>query len=495
MAALRLPPPATRRANAPPCAHHHAGVPLGLMLMDRAYVRATHAGHPPCGGMGLRTDASCSTVILRSDFLLSPPANGGSSSTTEPGSDEHRRRGPASGPAGRPPARSRPRPCGPSGRPGGARAPGRPASARVTVAVDVEEVLRRARRRARPGPVAHGDRLTTPVSPTCVTHAGYPCSSPAEEEGPAMSALLLLTSALQPSAEVLPGLALLSHTVKILPAQGSALLDAPEADLLLVDGRQDLAAARDLCRLIRTTGADVPVLLVVTEGGLAVVAHDWGMDDVVLHTCGPAELEARIRLAIGRLAAPARGRRPRGPRDPPRRGRRSTRRPTPPSVGGRAARPDLQGVRAPQVPRPAPRPGLQPRAAARRRCGATTTSAAPAPSTSTYAACAPSSAPSTSTSSARSATSATASCCRPDKDARRAAQRRRGATRRRLTPVDDARVGAWTQVAEVIVADAARGGRRRRPLDEAARLALRRPARHASLVDATTASRSCTTAT
>jgi len=118
-----------------------------------------------------------------------------------------------------------------------------------------------------------------------------------------MSALLLLTSALQPSAEVLPGLALLGHQVRILPAEGSALLDAPEADLILVDGRQDLAGARDLCRLIRTTGADVPVLLVVTEGGLAVVRHDWGMDDVVLHTSGPAEIEARIRLAVGRLAA------------------------------------------------------------------------------------------------------------------------------------------------------------------------------------------------
>src|SRR5690606_3450343 len=35
----------------------------------------------------------------------------------------------------------------------------------------------------------------------------------------------------------------------------------------------------------------------------AVVNHDWGMDDVVLHTCGPAELEARIKLAIGPLAA------------------------------------------------------------------------------------------------------------------------------------------------------------------------------------------------
>ncbi len=118
-----------------------------------------------------------------------------------------------------------------------------------------------------------------------------------------MGTLLLLTGALQPSAEVLPALALLGHTVKILPAEGSALLEAPDSDLVLVDGRQELAHARDLCRLIRTTGSDVPVLLVITEGGLAVVTHDWAMDDVVLHTCGPAELEGRIRLAIGRLAA------------------------------------------------------------------------------------------------------------------------------------------------------------------------------------------------
>ena len=118
-----------------------------------------------------------------------------------------------------------------------------------------------------------------------------------------MSTLLLLTSALQSSAEVLPGLALLGHSVKILPAEGSALLEAPDSDLVLVDGRQELAHARDLCRLIRTTGSDVPVLLIVTEGGLAVVAIDWAMDDVVLHSCGPAELDARIRLAIGRLKA------------------------------------------------------------------------------------------------------------------------------------------------------------------------------------------------
>lgn len=115
-----------------------------------------------------------------------------------------------------------------------------------------------------------------------------------------MSTLLLLTSTMQPSATVLPALALLPHQVKILPAEGSALVDAPQVDAVLVDARSDLAHARDLCRLIRATGTDAPVLVVLTEGGFAVVAADWGADDVVLDTCGPAEVEARLRLAVGR---------------------------------------------------------------------------------------------------------------------------------------------------------------------------------------------------
>jgi len=117
-----------------------------------------------------------------------------------------------------------------------------------------------------------------------------------------MSTVLLLTGALQPSAEVLPGLALLPHQVRILPAEGSALLDAPESDVVLVDGRRDLAHVRDLCRLIRTTGSAEPLLLIVTEGGLSAVAADWGVDDVLLETAGPAEIDARLRLAVGRVA-------------------------------------------------------------------------------------------------------------------------------------------------------------------------------------------------
>jgi DNA-binding response OmpR family regulator len=116
-----------------------------------------------------------------------------------------------------------------------------------------------------------------------------------------MSTLLLLTNTPQPSAEVLPALTLLPHTVRILPAEPSALVHSPTCDAVLVDGRRDLAQAREFTRLMRTTGTDVPLILVVGEGGMAVVTEDWGADDVLLDTAGPVEVDARLRLAAGRL--------------------------------------------------------------------------------------------------------------------------------------------------------------------------------------------------
>lgn len=116
-----------------------------------------------------------------------------------------------------------------------------------------------------------------------------------------MSSLLLLTDALAPTAEVLPALGLLQHQVRVLPADGAALLDAPRVDAVLVDGRRDLPRVRSLCRVIRTTGIDVPVILILTEGGLAAITAEWGVDDVLLDSAGPAEVEARLRIGIGRL--------------------------------------------------------------------------------------------------------------------------------------------------------------------------------------------------
>ena len=74
---------------------------------------------------------------------------------------------------------------------------------------------------------------------------------------------------------------------------------------IMVDGRRELAQSRGLTRLIRTTGVDVPLILITTEGGLAAVTADWGIDDVLLDNAGPAEVEARLRLTAGRLDATA----------------------------------------------------------------------------------------------------------------------------------------------------------------------------------------------
>ncbi len=116
-----------------------------------------------------------------------------------------------------------------------------------------------------------------------------------------MSSVLLMTDAVEPSDHVLPALGLLSHQVRVLPAEAAALLDAPTSDLIFIDGRRDLPAIRSLCRVLAATGTDVPLLLIVAEGGLAAISADWGVDDIVLDTAGPGEVEARIRLALGKL--------------------------------------------------------------------------------------------------------------------------------------------------------------------------------------------------
>ncbi|MCY7365276.1 MAG: response regulator transcription factor [Frankiaceae bacterium] len=120
-----------------------------------------------------------------------------------------------------------------------------------------------------------------------------------------MATLLLLTNAMTPSSEVLPALALLGHSVRVAPAEVSALLTAPQSDAVLVDARRDLAGARSLCRLLRTTGVTAPLFVVLTEGGLVALTAEWGVDDVLLDSAGPAEVDARLRLATGKKAETA----------------------------------------------------------------------------------------------------------------------------------------------------------------------------------------------
>jgi len=112
----------------------------------------------------------------------------------------------------------------------------------------------------------------------------------------------MLTNSMGASADVLPALALLQHDVRILPAEVSVLIDAPTVDCIFVDARRDLPNTKAFTKLITTTGVSTPIVVITTEGGLSAVNADWQIADVILDTAGPAEVDARIRIVIGKDA-------------------------------------------------------------------------------------------------------------------------------------------------------------------------------------------------
>lgn len=112
----------------------------------------------------------------------------------------------------------------------------------------------------------------------------------------------MLTNSTGASADVLPALGLLQHDVRILPAEASVLIDAPITHCIIIDARRDLPTAKSFTKLITTTGVSTPIIIVTTEGGLSAINADWGITDVILDTAGPAEVDARIRIVIGKDA-------------------------------------------------------------------------------------------------------------------------------------------------------------------------------------------------
>ncbi len=118
-----------------------------------------------------------------------------------------------------------------------------------------------------------------------------------------MARIIVLTNdTLQPP---LPALALMNHSVSYLPAEAAALVNAPNHDLTLLDGRQDLTDVKSLAQLLHSAGRSKPLLLICGEGMLTTLNPDWHVDDFILTQAGPAEIDARIRLALERVSASA----------------------------------------------------------------------------------------------------------------------------------------------------------------------------------------------
>jgi DNA-binding response OmpR family regulator len=116
-----------------------------------------------------------------------------------------------------------------------------------------------------------------------------------------MAQLLVLTS--ESEQEALPALGLLSHRVRCIPAEPASLVSAPEHDLVFLDARTDLASAKAMARILISTGLSAPLVVILSEGGLAAMNQEWGSSDIILHSAGPAEIEVRIRLAIAKYRA------------------------------------------------------------------------------------------------------------------------------------------------------------------------------------------------
>lgn len=97
----------------------------------------------------------------------------------------------------------------------------------------------------------------------------------------------------------LPSLTLLPHSLRTAPLHSFRAAGLIDLDAIIVDATADLARARAACLALRAA-ASPPVVIVMSESGLATLTAEWGAAELILPGAGPSEIEARLRLATAR---------------------------------------------------------------------------------------------------------------------------------------------------------------------------------------------------
>jgi DNA-binding response OmpR family regulator len=112
--------------------------------------------------------------------------------------------------------------------------------------------------------------------------------------------LLVLSNAAGGGKALLAALEFLDHTMANAALSPDSLAAAGDADLVVVDGTQELGLASQTCRAAAASEIERPVLVVVGDGGLAALKASWGFDDWVSPRAQPAEVETRMRMLVER---------------------------------------------------------------------------------------------------------------------------------------------------------------------------------------------------
>ncbi|WP_326957122.1 winged helix-turn-helix domain-containing protein [Brevibacterium sp. BRM-1] len=95
----------------------------------------------------------------------------------------------------------------------------------------------------------------------------------------------------------LEALDLLPHTIHRTTSDHAELLRSPECDVAVFDATAELSQAAGIVARLDTVGLRLPVVIALSEGGLAAANPAWGAADIVFAGAGVAEVDARLRLA------------------------------------------------------------------------------------------------------------------------------------------------------------------------------------------------------
>lgn len=106
-------------------------------------------------------------------------------------------------------------------------------------------------------------------------------------------------------SEVLPSLALLSHEVVLLPPAPGSVKEIGGAEVVMIDVTgSNLLGARDLCRSVAAAYPTLPVSVAIEETSVIALDGSWAVDDFLLPSATPTEVDARLRMLMTRRPVP-----------------------------------------------------------------------------------------------------------------------------------------------------------------------------------------------